>query len=139
MIFTKKKNDIVSFYFYTMEVKMRLEEKHPYYTEADLLNNESYFEQLVKDNKTFSFNTHNVLRVATQMEKIIERMGFRCRVYTENRAAAMGATLIPTGITQAVGIASAVGIAAHNLATFNPDYEIGKNITANQVNVTYKK
>lgn len=118
---------------------MTMEKRHPYYVEADLLKDEGYFEKLVRDRKTFSINTPNVSRIADKMEKVIERVGFRCRVYTENRAAAMGATLIPTGITRAVGIASAVGIAAHNLATFNPDYEIGKNVINNQVSVTYKK
>lgn len=118
---------------------MRLEEKHPYYTEADFLREEGYFERLVRDHKSFTISTPNLNRIAEMLEKIIERINLRCRIYTENRAAAIGATLIPTGVTQAVGIASAVGIAAHNLATFNPDYEIGKNIMSNQINVTYKK
>lgn len=51
----------------------------------------------------------------------------------------MAMLAIPTEVTQLAGFASAIGIAAHNLATLNPDYVIGKNKPAGRVTVTYKK
>lgn len=75
----------------------------------------------------------------SKIERAIEDQALRCRVYTENRAAAMAAVAIPTGITQIAGAASAIGIGLHNLVTFNPDYEIARNLTSNKVTVTFKK
>lgn len=37
------------------------------------------------------------------------------------------------------GVGAAIGIAAHNLATYDPDYEIGKNKVADTVTVKYMK
>lgn len=58
----------------------------------------------------------------------------KCRVYSENRAAVAGAAVF-TG----VGLAGIAAIAAHNLATYDPDYEIGKNKLSNTVSVSCKK
>ena len=72
--------------------------------------------------------------VVQRIENRIEEMGMRCRVYTENRAVvAGGAALTP------VGLAGVAAIAAHNLATWDPDYEIGKNKLSNCVSVSCKK
>ncbi|KHK59006.1 hypothetical protein PI87_02870 [Ralstonia sp. A12] len=75
---------------------------------------------------------------ASRIEGWIEKAGLRCRVYTEYRAAAMAGSLF-SGIASVVGVASAVGIAAHRLATMNPDYEIGKNKLAGTITVRYAK
>jgi hypothetical protein len=65
------------------------------------------------------------------------KKGHDLQIYTEYRAAAVAGSLwTPTVI---LGIAAAVGMAAHNLATINPDYEIGKNKVAGTVTATYKK
>ena len=58
----------------------------------------------------------------------------RCRIYTRNRAATATA-LAWTG----PGLAALAGIAAHNLATYNPDYEIGRAVVDQKIYVTYKK
>ncbi|KZX69371.1 MULTISPECIES: hypothetical protein [Alcanivorax] len=81
----------------------------------------------------------NISSVVNKVEGAIEKKGLRCRVYTEYRAASLASFAIPTGFTQVTGFASVIGIAAHNLATFNPDYEIGKNKPAGKVTVLYKK
>jgi hypothetical protein len=81
----------------------------------------------------------NISSVVNKIEGEIEKKGLRCRVYTEYRSASMAGIAIPTGITQAVGIYSAIGIGIHNLATFNPDYEIAKNKPSSRVTVIYKK
>ena len=70
-----------------------------------------------------------------QIERAIEEKGMKCRVYTENRSLAIAAAAIPTGITQLAGAASALGIGIHNLVTFNPDYEIARNITASKITI----
>jgi hypothetical protein len=73
-----------------------------------------------------------------KIENVIEPAGLKCRVYTKGRIAAAGASLLG-GITGAAGIASAISIAAHNLATYNPDYEIVKHVVDNSLSVLYKK
>lgn len=69
------------------------------------------------------------------LEKTIEGNGMTCRIYTEGRIAGIAAGLVDQG----VGIATAIGIAAHNLFTLNPDYEVGKNLIHNKITVTFKK
>ncbi|MGY3932861.1 Uncharacterised protein [Aeromonas encheleia] len=72
------------------------------------------------------------------LEKTIESAGLKCRIYTRGRIAATGATFVG-GATGVAGLFSAIGIAAHNLATYNPDYEIVKHMVDNSISVLYKK
>ncbi|WP_318442583.1 hypothetical protein [Photobacterium leiognathi] len=72
------------------------------------------------------------------VEKKIEDNGLTCRVYLYGRVAAAGASVFG-GVTGLLGIASAVGMAAHNLATYNPDYEIAKHKIDNKLTVIFKK
>lgn len=73
-----------------------------------------------------------------KIENAIEPAGLKCRVYTKGRIAAAGASIFG-GITGVAGVASAISIAAHNLATYNPDYEIVKHLVDNSLSVLYKK
>lgn len=98
---------------------------------------ESLLNRFINDRKSFeilgvggSFKECILL-----IEQSIESKGLTCRVYTENRSAAIGAGLFAVG----AGVFAAVGIAAHNLATYDPDYEIGKNLINNKVTVKFKK
>jgi len=77
--------------------------------------------------------------VVRTIETAIEKQGLKVRVYTEYRAAAMAGIAVPIGITQVAALATAATTAVHNLATFNPDYEIAKNKPMSRVTVTYKK
>lgn len=81
----------------------------------------------------------NLSSVVNEVEGAIEKNNLTCRVYTEYRSASLASALIPTGITQAFAFYSAMAIAVHNIATFNPDYEIAKNKLAGTVTVLYKK
>lgn len=72
------------------------------------------------------------------VEKIIEDKGFKVRVYTKGRATSLVAGVIP-GPTIVLGWAAGIGIGAHNLATFNPDYEIAKNPATGTLTVVYKR
>lgn len=88
-----------------------------------------------------SFQVVGVGDISATVSKIegrIEKRGLRCRVYTEYRATAMAGSLF-SGVASVVGVASAVGIAAHRLATINPDFEIGKNKLAGTITVKYVK
>jgi len=72
------------------------------------------------------------------IEEQIEKEGYSCRIYTYGRIAAAGGTLFG-GITGLLGAASAIGMAAHNLATINPDFEVAKHLVDNKLVVTYEK
>ena len=108
-------------------------------------------DELVKAKKSFwvvavkdmSYTVHKI-------EGSIEKQGMSCRVYTENRSALIGgalaASLVPNPIWPATFIASLAGAASatvgtvvHNIATYDPDYEIGKNPIKSKITVTFKK
>lgn len=73
-----------------------------------------------------------------KVENLIESSGLSCRVYLYGRIAAAGASFFG-GVTGVLGLSSAIGMAAHNLATYNPDYEIAKHKVDNKLTVKYKK
>ena len=86
-----------------------------------------------------SFQVVAVSNIGAVVEKIegrIEKQNLKCRVYSEYRSTEMAATFSPAAV---VGLGAAVGIGLHNLVTFNPDYEIGKNKLAGTVTVKYMK
>ncbi|VXC73075.1 conserved hypothetical protein [Enterobacterales bacterium 8AC] len=89
-----------------------------------------------------SFNITNVTDLGETVKKVeyeIEHQEKKlsCRVYTEFRSTAVvGSLWSPTAL---LGAVSAVAIGAHNLATWNPDYEIGKNYVTRTISVRYKK
>lgn len=96
--------------------------------------------ELIIEGKSFKvIKITNMPTVVRQVESAIEDMGLKCRVYTEYRSAFMAGSLIPTGITQGIGLATAIGIGLHNLVTYNPDYEIGKNEINSSITVVNKK
>lgn len=69
------------------------------------------------------------------IETEIEKQRLTCRIYTRGRLAA-----VALGIFRLkAGIAAAAGIAAHRLATHNPDYEICKDIANSRLIVSFKK
>lgn len=55
------------------------------------------------------------------LEDLIEKKSMTCRIYTAGRTVVLG------GIFNPLGVAAAAAIAAHNLATYDPDYEIAKH------------
>lgn len=75
-------------------------------------------------------------RVVERIEGRIEKSGMKCRVFTEYRSASLISIFSPAAV---LGVGAAIGIAAHNLATYNPDYEIGKNKISSTVTVKYVK
>ncbi|MFZ7135824.1 hypothetical protein ACLSZP_06540 [Avibacterium avium] len=93
---------------------------------------------LIQNKVSFSVKTEDFMRDIDRIEYLIEMNGFTCRVYTENRVAGIGAAIF-SGIGTLIGTATAVGIAIHNIATYNPDFEIGRDFINSRINVSYKK
>lgn len=85
------------------------------------------------------FMVEDISIMVKKIEGTIDKNRMRCRIYTEYRSAAMAAAAIPTGVTQITGLATALGIGIHNIATINPDYEIAKNSVNSSVTAIYKK
>ncbi|MEN3374085.1 hypothetical protein [Dechloromonas sp. ZS-1] len=96
-------------------------------------------DELAKRQESFTVvAVSNITAVVQKVEGRLEKLGYKCRVVTEYRATSMAAALIPSP-AMILGVGAAVGIGVHNLATFNPDYEIGKNKFAGTVTVKYVK
>lgn len=81
--------------------------------------------ELVKNRDSFVIEDIarlNMPEAVASIERQIESHGLKCRVYTKGRSAALAGELaIPM-----VGWAAALAMGVHNLATWNPDYEIAK-------------
>lgn len=94
---------------------------------------------LIKSKKSFEIVSLSgrMDSAVTSIENVIESQNLKCRVYTYGRVAAAGGSFFG-GITGVIGIASAIGMAAHNLATLNPDYEIAKHIIDNKLSINFK-
>ncbi|MBK5340438.1 hypothetical protein JFU48_03420 [Pseudomonas sp. TH49] len=85
----------------------------------------------------------------TWLEQAIEKQGMSVRIYMRARRLSMGsfagfagASIVGAPVALgalAIGMVAGVGIAAHNLATLNPDYEIGKHPIGSTLYVDYKK
>lgn len=109
--------------------------------ELSEITNEQVREK-VKARESFTIKGIEALKffeTVSTVEKIIEDQDLKCRVYTTYRAMTMGALAISNPFTALAGIGAAVGIAAHNVVTWSPDYEIGKNMSMGLIEVTYKK
>lgn len=76
--------------------------------------------------------------VVDSIERVIEKKGLSCRIYTRGRVAAAGGSFLG-GLTGVIGVVSTIGIAAHNIATYDPDYEIAKHQIDNKLTITYMK
>ena len=117
---------------------------------SDELTDEKLKELIVKKESFCVVAVKNMSHTVNKIEGTIEKQSLRCRVYVENRSALIGgalvASLVPnpiwpvTFIASLTGAATAtVGAVVHNIATYNPDYEIRKNIPNSMIFVTYKK
>ena len=114
-------------------------DEFPYAISYDELN-WSKITKMIQKNKSFEIIglSGNLIDTVSTLENVIESENLSCRIYTYGRVASAGATLVG-GVTGLAGLASVVGMAAHNIATFNPDYEIAKHLVDNKLTVSYKK
>lgn len=94
--------------------------------------------ELISNHQSFvleDIDRLNMPEAIETIEKLIEKMNLKCRVYTKGRAAGLAAELaIPL-----VGWGAAAAMGVHNLATWNPDYEIAKNYLTGTLTIEYKK
>jgi hypothetical protein len=81
----------------------------------------------------------NIVEAVRAVERVIESKGLTCRVYLKGRSATVAAAASSMTPVALGGWASAIGIGLHNLATWDPDYEIAKNPATGTLTVTYKK
>lgn len=97
-------------------------------------------EKMIKEKSSFSIvGLSGKMSDAVELiEEQIEKEGYSCRIYTYGRIAAAGGSFFG-GITGLLGAASAIGMAAHNLATYDPDFEVAKHLVDNKLVVTYEK
>lgn len=106
---------------------------------ADSLTKEK-LKELIFYRESFDIaNVNDISETVKKVEHAIEHQEktLTCRVYTEYRSGAVAGSLwSPTAV---LGAVSAVAIGVHNLATWNPDYEIGKNYVKRTISVRYKK
>lgn len=75
-----------------------------------------------------------MLEASKFIENAIESQGLKCRVFTRKRALAAGAMA-----WSPMGLYSLAAIAAHDLITFHPHYEIGRAIVDNKLYVECTK
>jgi hypothetical protein len=96
--------------------------------------------ELVKNRESFTIIglTGKMSDAVEKIEAIIEREGLSCRIYTRGRITATGGSFLG-GVTGVAGLVSAIGIAAHNIATYDPDYEVAKHIVDNMLTISYEK
>lgn len=76
--------------------------------------------------------------VIEKLEKIMADHGLKSRVFTKGRLGLAAATFV-TPVSALAGWATGVGIAAHNIATYDPDYEIAKNKITGTLTITCKR
>lgn len=79
--------------------------------------------------------TGEMLSVCSTLENYIESQHLKCRVYTQKRVVAGAAGLL----NPVYGIGALVGIAIHNAVTWNPDYEISRDLANNRIAVEWVK
>lgn len=94
--------------------------------------------ELLRSHKSFvleDIGHLNISEVVEAIEKKIESLGMKCRVYTKWRVT----TLISKIAIPLFGWDAATFLDAHNRVTWNADYEIGKNRLTRSLTVEYKK
>lgn len=104
------------------------------------ISNEKILEK-IKKKESFILTNVSPMKLPSAvetLERLIESQGFKCRIYTLGRIAAAGVS-VAGGVTGILGALSGIAIAAHNIATWNPDYEIAKNPLKSSIHVSYKK
>lgn len=72
---------------------------------------------------------------AQRIESEIERRRMTCRIYTSGRLLTAAAGIFYLG----AGLAALASIAAHNLMTYDPDYEICRDLANSRLIVKFMK
>ncbi len=91
-----------------------------------LLDNHSSFE-------ICNVDIGDMFDICGELEQAIENKKLKCRIYTKNRVVAGLAGVF----NYRWGLAPLVAIAAHNIITRNPDYEIVRDLANNSIEVSW--
>lgn len=104
-------------------------------------NEKENLKRAILDHESFFVSdTYGIQSVAVKwLENEIENNGMKCRIYSGYRKGILAGAFIPTGLTQVTALIGGVAMAAHNLITLNPDYEICKEVVGDGIEVTYRK
>ncbi|MFT0213938.1 hypothetical protein VQ643_15270 [Pseudomonas sp. F1_0610] len=100
-------------------------------------NYASLMNELIQQKSSFIINNVDVddmLEVCADLENAIEAQCLTCRIYTKGRLVAG----LLSFLSYRVGVASIIGIAIHNCLTYNPDYEIARDIANGRILVNYQ-
>ncbi|XDZ50306.1 hypothetical protein AB8Q18_08860 [Neisseriaceae bacterium CLB008] len=98
----------------------------------------SQIDNLVAERKSFhihGIDFENTFDQCTSIEEAIEAAGLTCRIYTKGRIVAAATGIFSMG----AGLAALTGIAAHNILTWNPQYEICRDLANGRILVEWKK
>lgn len=114
-------------------------------------------DELIRSKKSFEIVAiKDMDYVVNKIEGSIEKQNLKCRIYTGYRGAIAGAASVggiatagvllgatAASVTAVIAVPAvlAAGAAAtvHRLATYDPDYEIEKNIFDKSIKVIYKR
>ncbi len=94
--------------------------------------------ELIAERKSFHIlgtDFENTFDQCTSIEEAIEAAGLTCRIYTKGRIVAAAAGIFSMG----AGLAALTGIAAHNVLTWSPDYEICRDLANGRILVEWQK
>lgn len=81
----------------------------------------------------------HMYRAVRHLESAMDKKGYKSRVFTKARKVAMAGIATPNPVTFIAGAAAAIGTGLHNAVTWNPDYEIAKNLMTGSLTVTFKE
>lgn len=84
--------------------------------------------------EVWQVDSESMFDAVGQIEAAIESQRLTCRIYTKGRILAAAAGIFSFG----AGIAALIGIAAHNVLTRNPDYEICRDLANSRLSVVFK-
>lgn len=94
--------------------------------------------QLIAERQSFEVwdvTMDNMQEVVELLETTIESTRLTCRIYTKGRWMAAAAGLVYPPAAAAV----LTGIAIHNVTTYNPDYEICRDLANGRLIIQYDK
>lgn len=105
--------------------------------EITINNYMSLVDELIQKKSSFIINNVDVedmLEVCANLENTIESQFLTCRIYTKGRLMAG----LLSFLSYRVGVASVIGIVIHNFLTYNPDYEIARDMANGRILVNYQ-
>lgn len=102
---------------------------------ADLNERVSELIEARESFEVWDVDIESTFDVAQRIEAEIEKRRMTCRVYTSGRLMTAAVGIFSMG----AGLAALASIAAHNLMTYDPDYEICRDLANSRLIVKFMK